>query len=227
MIKTLIASTVVLTSLFFTGCVNTPSSGPKDISAYQSHMPKSILILPPLNDSPDVKATYSYWPTVVIPVAEAGYYVFPLSIVDNMFKENGISNAHDAQDIPPQKLQEIFGADAALYIRIKEYGSKYQVIQSVSSVAAEAKLVDLKSGEVLWTGDKKIVQSSSDGNSGLIGALVGALVEQISSSLNDHAYPIASNVNMQMLSPTPNKPGVGLLYGPRSPQFQQEGLAKK
>ncbi|SPL70933.1 DUF799 domain-containing protein [Acinetobacter stercoris] len=226
MIKKVLVSSLLVSSLIFTGCATTVSKNHKDITAYKSHMPKSILVLPPVNDSPDVKATYSYWPTVMMPVAEAGYYVFPVSVVDNMFKENGVTNGSDAQSIAPQKLQEIFGADAALYIRIKEYGSKYQVIQSVASVSAEAKLVDLKTGEVIWTGEGKQVQSSNNGNGGLIGAVVGALVEQIAGSLNDRAYPLASAVNIQMLSPTPSNPGEGLLYGHRSPNYQQEGLAR-
>jgi len=225
MIKKFLIAGLVISSITFTGCAVTQAPN-KDITAYKAHMPKSILVLPPVNDSPDVKATYSYWPTVIAPVAEAGYYVFPISVVDNMFKENGVTNGSDAQSIAPQKLQEIFGADAALYIRIKEYGSKYQVIQSVATVSADAKLVDLKTGDVIWTGEKKLSQSSSDGNSGLIGMVVGALVEQISSNFNDRAYPIASMVNAQMFTPTPYSPGTGLLYGPRSPQYQQDGVTR-
>ncbi|HDG7213389.1 GNA1162 family protein [Acinetobacter nosocomialis] len=225
MIKKFLIAGLVISSITFTGCAVTPAPN-KDITAYKAHMPKSILVLPPVNDSPDVKATYSYWPTVIAPVAEAGYYVFPISVVDNMFKENGVTNGSDAQSIAPQKLQEIFGADAALYIRIKEYGSKYQVIQSVATVSADAKLVDLKTGDVIWTGEKKLSQSSSDNNSGLLGAVVGALVEQISSNFNDRAYPIASMVNAQLFTPTPYSPATGLLYGPRSPQYQQDGIAK-
>ncbi len=225
MIKKFLIAGLVISSITFTGCAVTQAPN-KDITAYKAHMPKSILVLPPVNDSPDVKATYSYWPTVIAPVAEAGYYVFPISVVDNMFKENGVTNGSDAQSIAPQKLQEIFGADAALYIRVKEYGSKYQVIQSVATVSADAKLVDLKTGDVIWTGEKKLSQSSSDGNSGLLGAVVGALVEQISSNFNDRAYPIASMVNAQLFTPTPYSPGTGLLYGPRSPQYQQDGITK-
>lgn len=211
-----------LLSTVLVGCVSAPQQG-KDITAYRQHMPKSILVLPPVNDSPDVKASYSYWTTVTVPVAEAGYYVFPMALVDHMFKENGVSNGNDAQSIAPQKLQEIFGADAGLYIRVKDYGAKYQIVQSVTTVEAEAKLVDLKTGELLWSGSKRLSQSSNDGgDGGLIGALVGAVIEQISSNLNDHAYPLAGSVSMQMLSPTPHRPGQGLLYGPRSPQFQQQ-----
>ncbi|WP_445116553.1 DUF799 domain-containing protein [Acinetobacter sp. WZC-1] len=227
MIRKILVLLVVLSGLSFGGCAVSPAVNNKDISAFQTHMPRSILVLPPVNDSPDIKATYAYWPTVTMPVAEAGYYVFPLSVVDYMFKENGITTSHDAQEIPPQKLQEIFGADAALYIRIKEYGSKYQVIQSVATVSAEAKLVDLKTGDTLWTGEDRVVQSSNNGNNGLVVALVGALVNQIAGSLKDASYPLASTLNQQLFTPRSSRPGVGLLYGPRSPHYQQDGLANR
>jgi hypothetical protein len=85
----------------FTGCATTPKSN-RDLSAYHANMPKSILVLPPVNESPDTRATYGYWSTVTLPVAEAGYYVFPISVVDTLFKENGVTNGYDAQQIPIQ-----------------------------------------------------------------------------------------------------------------------------
>ena len=188
-------------------------------------MPKSILVLPPVNESPDTRATYGYWATVTLPVAEAGYYVFPISVVDTMFKENGVTNGFDAQAIAPQKLQEIFGADAALYVKVKEYGSKYQVIQSVATVAVEAKLIDLKTGTLLWEGEKKIQQANNNGNAGLVGMLVGALVDQISNHLSDRAYMLSGNVSSQLYTPQLNLQN-GLLFGPRSPNYVQNVAAQ-
>lgn len=104
-----------LLMMLFTGCAVSPKQN-RDLAAYREHIPKSILVLPPINESPDTRATYGYWSTVTLPVAEAGYYVFPISVVDTMFKENRVTNGFDAQAIPPQKLKEIFGADAARYI---------------------------------------------------------------------------------------------------------------
>lgn len=203
----------------------TPPKVQKDISAYQNHMPRSILVLPPVNDTPDTRAYYGYWSTVARPVAEAGYYVFPLSVVETMFKENGITNGHDAQAISPQKLQEIFGADAALYIRIKEYGSKYQVLQTTAIVAAEAKLVDLKTGTILWEGKQQAVQASDGGNNGLAGMLISAIVDQVANHLQDRAHMLSHQLNQLLFTPK-RDPGVGLLYGPRSPNFQQDGVVK-
>lgn len=54
----------------FAGCAERQTI---DYSAYKQSRPKSILILPPLNESPDVKATYSMLSQVTYPLAEAGY----------------------------------------------------------------------------------------------------------------------------------------------------------
>ena len=221
-IKQLLALSIVVA--LFSGCAVAPKSN-RNLAAYNTNMPKSILVLPPVNESPDTRATYGYWATVTLPVAEAGYYVFPISVVDTMFKENGVTNGFDAQAIAPQKLQEIFGADAALYVKVKEYGSKYQVIQSVATVAVEAKLVDLKTSTLLWEGEKKIQQANNNGNAGLVGMLVGALVDQISNHLSDRAYMLSGNVSSQLYTPQLNLQK-GLLFGPRSPNYVQNVAAQ-
>ncbi|MFZ0022586.1 DUF799 domain-containing protein [Acinetobacter sp.] len=209
-------------AILFTGCTMAPQNT-RDLSSYTAHMPKSILVMPPVNESPDTRAPYSYWSTVTVPIAEAGYYVFPISVVDTMFKENGVYNGSDAQMVSPQKLKEIFGADAALYIKVKEYGSKYQVIQTVATVAVEAKLVDLKTGELLWEGTEKQQLANNNSNAGLVGMLVGALVDQISNHLSDKAYVLSGTVSHLLYTPRlPQQKG--LLYGPRSLHFAQNSL---
>lgn len=202
-----------------TGCATAPQSS-RDLHAYTAHMPQSILVLPPMNESPDARATYGYWATVARPIADAGYYVFPMTVVDAMFKENGVSNGFDAQAIAPKKLQEIFAADAALYIKVKEYGSKYQVIQTVASVSVEAKLIDLKTGQLLWQGQQRLAENSRDHNSGLVGILLSAVVDQISNDLQDRAYSLSQMVSDQLYTPQLSQQK-GLLYGPRSPYFSQ------
>ena len=92
-IKQLLALSLVVA--LFSGCAVAPKSN-RNLAAYNTNMPKSILVLPPVNESPDTRATYGYWSTVTLPVAEAGYYVFPISVVDTMFKENGVTNGFDA-----------------------------------------------------------------------------------------------------------------------------------
>ncbi|MCO7569140.1 DUF799 domain-containing protein [Pseudomonas chlororaphis] len=189
-----------------------------DYSAYKQARPKSILVLPPLNESPDVKATYSMLSQVTFPLAEAGYYVMPIALVDETFRHNGLTNPADIHGLSPAKLNEIFGADAGLYITVKEYGTSYMLISSETVVTASATLVDLKTGTTLWTGSARA--SSEEGNNGnnggLVGMLITAAVKQIINTTTDAGHPIAGITSQRLLSAGQR---TGLLYGPRSPKY--------
>ena len=52
--------------------------------------------------------------------------------------------------VPLNKVAEIIGADAVLFITVEQYGSKYQVLNTVTIVKARAKLVDARTGLLLW-----------------------------------------------------------------------------
>ena len=223
LIKLFQISSLVTCSLLTACATKTPE--PKDLTAYRQNMPKSILVLPPVNNSPDVRATYGYLSTTTQPIAEAGYYVFPVALVDQTFKDNGLANAAEIQQVSPKKLHDIFGADAAMYIRIKEYGTKYQVIQSITSVAADAKLVDLKTGSTLWQGNARQVIDSNQSSGGIISQMVNALVNQVVNHSRDFGHDVSANVNQQMFQPN-STVGNALLFGPRSPNFQKDSIAK-
>jgi hypothetical protein len=199
------------------GCV-TPE--PHDYSAFRQSNPGSILVLPPVNQSPDVKASYSLLSQVTYPLAESGYYVLPVAVVDETFRQNGLVNPEEIQGVPLAKLQEIFGADAALYLDITEYGTTYMVISSDTRVTAQARLVDLKTGQLLWSGSATASSSEQDSNSGggLVGLLVQAVVTQIANTLTDRGHQVAGVTSVRLLSAArPN----GILYGPRSPLYGQ------
>ena len=194
-----------------------------DYTEYKEARPASILVLPPLNSSPDVDATYSMMSVTTAPLAESGYYVFPVTMVAETFKQNGLTSASDIHGVSINKLREIFGADAALYINVKQYGTSYIVISSETRVTAEARLVDLRSGKTLWTG--AATASSAEGNNnsggGVIGLLVKAAIRQIIETVNSQGHVIAARTGARLLTAgAPN----GILYGPRSSKYLKEGL---
>lgn len=212
-------TSVLFGCLFLAGCATRANY---DYSAFKESRPSSILVLPPLNSSPDVNATYSMLAQATFPLAESGYYVFPVTLVDETFKQNGMTTPADIHQIPPPKLREIFGADAALYINVKQYGSSYTVIMSETRVTAEGRLVDLRTGKTLWTGAATASSAEGQNNSGggLVGLLVKAVITQIIESLSDKGHPIAGITSYRLLSA--GRPG-GILYGPRSPMYLKEG----
>lgn len=151
---------------------------PPDYTNFLESKPASILVLPPLNDSVEVSAPSTCLSIFSEPIAEKGYYVFPVSLVHEFFKENGLTVAKDIHNIPVQKLHEVFGADSVMYIRIKNWGQSYNVISSTAIVQAHVQLVDAKSGLELWSGDLQKVQGSDSAGAGLLGAVISAMVTQ-------------------------------------------------
>lgn len=199
-----------------TGCATQKSY---DYTNYRASDPKSILVLPPKNASPDVKASYSVYSHTQRPLSESGYYVMPIAVVDEIFKTNGVTVVDEMHMVDREKLRKIFGADAVLYINISNYGTQYAVVSSASIVTASAKLVDLKNGATLWEGTASA--SSEEGQSnqgGLAGMLVSALVKQIINSSTEQSHTIARITDTRLLSA--GAPA-GLLYGPRSPLYKK------
>ncbi len=113
-----LSASVATILLFLVGCETVS----KDYTLFREHQPRSILVIPPLNESVDESASYGYLSTVTQPLAEMGYYVFPVAVIDQFLKENGLPTPGEMHDIPLDKIDEIIGADAVLYITIKEYG---------------------------------------------------------------------------------------------------------
>lgn len=208
---------VVVMCLTLNACVTAPAY---DYTALRAAQPASILVLPPKNLSPDVKASYSLLAQMTYPLAEAGYYVIPVALMDAAFKENGVHNPDEAQAISAEKLRSIFGADAALYTEITEYGSSYKFLMSETAVAARSWLVDLRSGALLWEGNARASSEEQQNNNsgGIAGLLVQALVEQVVNNIIDNSYTYAGITSRRLLSPRP----AGLLHGPRSPHYEKE-----
>ncbi|MBP2846209.1 DUF799 domain-containing protein [Dickeya oryzae] len=205
--------------LVLTGCAKPQ---PHDYTAFKQSKPRTILVLPPLNHSPDVKAGPSFLSQVTYPLAESGYYVLPVAVTDETFKQNGLTTAQDIQAVSVAKLHQIFGADAALYLDITDYGSKYMVIDSETRVTASARLVDLRNGKEIWKGSATAStseQQSNNSNGGIVGLLVQAAVAQIANSVTDKGHDIAGITSARLL--TAGGPS-SLLYGPRSPMYGKE-----
>jgi hypothetical protein len=205
-------------ALMFGGCAT--KAPPIDYSAFRAARPVTLLVMPPLNEAPDVKATPGVWAHATRPLAEAGYYVLPVALVDETLKQNGIQTPADAAQIPFQKLREVFAADAAVYIKVTRYGTAYRVIDSETRVEVEGRIVDLRSGRELWVGRAfaSSAEQSQAGQGGLAGLLVTALVKQIVGTATDASYNFAGAAQARLWgAPRYN----GILPGPRSPFFGQ------
>jgi len=192
--------------VFTTGC----AVQPYDYSALKAAKPRSILVIPPKNNTVEVNAPYTFLSTISAPLAEKGYYVFPVAVIDQFMKQNGLPTPAEMNQVPLEKIMEIIGPDAVLYVTIEDWGQEYQVITSKAVVSSRWRLVNARTGQLLWEGRAYAEDSSSDGQNSLAGALIAAVVDQVVSSLSDKTPDLSRRANFH----TVNNQHRGLLPGP-------------
>jgi hypothetical protein len=189
---------------------------PYDYTNFRAHPPRSILVIPPLNESTTLEGTYSYLSTVSRPIAERGYYVFPVAVVDQFMKDNGLPTTGEMNQVPPAKVGEITGADAVMYLDLKQYGSKFVVINSVTTVEVLAKLIDTRTGVLLWEG-RGFAQQSGQGSGNLLADHIAAAISQAINTKADVAHGVSRLANDNLFLPE----NTGLPYGPYNPKYDR------
>lgn len=204
----------------FIGCSSTPRK-PYNYKPYIQNMPTSILVLPPINQSLEVMAPYMYLSTITRPIAEKGYYVYPVAVIDALMRENGVTSPENMHLIPLHKLKEVIKPDAVLYLTIKEWGTQYKVIDSQTIINITAKLVDTESGNTIWQASRRHIKSSGENRNGIAEMMLAALINQVLSNFLDPSIEVANMLNHHMYNNGYN----GLLIGKLHP-LHQESLKK-
>ena len=75
-------------------------------------------------------------------------------VVDTLLKNQGLNDPSEYMKISPMRLGEILGADAVIMSKMKKVQRLYLVLHASIEVAVSAKMVDTRSGEVLWQADQ-------------------------------------------------------------------------
>ena len=147
--KLLAYVTLSILILTFTGCGPAYITKGAAFPKMYEQQPKSLLILPPMNESTDAEAKDYYMTTTEMPFALMGYYIFPTEMVSDIMKQEGIYNTELLYNMPLDKYYEYFGADAVLFTKIKKWDVSYMVIASNLTVSIEARIVSTKTSEEL------------------------------------------------------------------------------
>jgi hypothetical protein len=204
-----IGSILLLSTQLFACGIHAP-----DYTLYRQHLPRSILVLPPVNNTAESEASSLFLASISRPLAERGYYVPPVVLVDKMLRENGVVSPVEMREVSHKKLKEIFGTDAVLDIAIDEWGTNYHIIGSSTVVRFSYRLIDLGTGLELWQGVGAAKDEGRSGDGDLAGALIGALVHATVNSIKGPEVELARNANYAAL----HNENTGLLPGPRLPR---------
>lgn len=167
---------IAIASLVATSCSQITALLPVSSSQSDEFMApqvRSILVLPPVNQTNNRQAFDMVLSQVTEPLAEKGYYVLPVAVTTEMLRQNGVLDAEVAQKLPIARLREIFGADAALYLTITEFGKVYKGPETGNIITINALLTDLATGSPLWQG--RTTADSNDGIASSNGGMFGSL----------------------------------------------------
>ena len=207
--------------MFASGCATIPK---KDYSAFETTAPRSILVIPVVNKSVDVDAPDYFLSTIAIPVAEQGYYVFPVNMIKRVLEDDGLSDADLVHSAPVEKLASLFGADAVLYVNIKRWDAKYMLLTTTVTVEVEYTIKDGQTGAVIWQDARHVQYSPSSSSSGNpIADLVAMAVTAAITKAAPNYMPLAHQANAAAFT----FPGPGIPPGPYSRKDENVDLTQK
>ena len=210
----------VLLSLFvlsLSGCATQISK--KDYTDLRMEAPRSILVVPAVNRSVEVTAPDYFLSTISRPLAERGYYVFPVHLVKRMMEDDGLNDADMVHAGDPQRLGKMFGSDAVMYITIERWDAQYIVFSTTVTVEMKYVLKSTTSGQTLWSNSQKLVYQPNGNNSGGgIGGLIAQAVVAAVAKAAPNYVPLAQQANMQAVSTK----GQGLPAGPYIDLYQKD-----
>jgi hypothetical protein len=181
----------------------------KDHSALMAAQVRSILVVPVVNRSVDVTAPDYFLSTVPVPLAERGYYVFPVNLVKRLLEDDGLADPGLVHAADTPRLASIFGADAVLYVTIDRWDARWILVSTKVTVEFSYVLRDGKTGATLWAERQTMQYSTNDGGGGLLGAVINAAVARAAPNY----MPLARQANAKALA----YPGPGFPAGPHHP----------
>jgi hypothetical protein len=207
---------LLCTVALLAACVSPPQKA--DYTQFRSEAPRSILVVPVINKSVDVNAPDYFLATIAEPLANRGYYVFPVNMVKSVMADDGLSDADLVYAGDPRRLGELFGTDAVMYIAIERWDAKYVVLATTVTVELTYTIKSAHTGEQLWANRQKVVYNpQQNGGGGLAGLLANAIVAAIAKAAPNY-MPLAHQANNQAI----NFKGTGLPAGPYGSLFGKD-----
>ena len=153
-------------------------------------------MVPAVNRTVDVTAADYFLSTLSFPLAERGFYVYPVHLVKRLLEDDGLSDATLVHQADPKRLGAIFGADAVLYVTINKWDAKYAVLATSVEVDFDYVLKSARTGAELWrnhVGYVYVPQSHGSGN-GIIDLVAMAVTAGMAKAAPNY-MPLARQAN--------------------------------
>lgn len=198
-----------LSLLALTGCVTQPTK--KDMSAFTAAAPRSILVVPVVNKSLDVDAPNYVLSTLPIPIAEKGYYVFPVNTTKVVLEQEGFYEGERIHEQPASSLAKLFGSDAVLYVTINRWDAQFALITTTVTVDFTYRLVSKDDVEI-WQERKQMAYQPNNNNNAVspLAAVMSAVISAAMTRAAPNYMPLTRQANQQVFilgtNPLPDGP---------------------
>jgi len=186
----------------------------RDFSAFNAVKPRSILVVPVVNQSLDVDAPNYVLSTLAFPLAEKGYYVFPLNTTKVVLEHEGLYEPEQVWNVPASRLAQLFGADTILYVTINRWDAQYALISTTVTVQFDYKMVD-HDGNKIWDAQQTMAYSPQNQNTGnpLANLIASAIIAAMERAKPNY-MPLTQQANNAVFIAGPN----AIPNGPYSPE---------
>lgn len=163
--KNILSGLTLCALALIVGCTPAAHKQGYDWSAFNDAKPRSILILPVINNSVDVDAPLLALSTLPTPLGKKGYYVFPVNTVKTVLEQEGLHEGASIQQMGSPLLASMFGADSVLYVSINKWDAEYALINTTVTVSIDYLMHD-KNGVEIWQEKVTTRYSPQRNNSG-------------------------------------------------------------
>ena len=196
---------ILLSSVVLISCGPTKSTKYAQYPSMYSENPKTILIIPPVNNTTAANGKDLLRTTITTVLSDKGYYVLPIEPIFDFFKMNGAySIAETSEKLPLDKFSSMFGADAVMKVTLMEWDRHYYVVSGNVEVEIKYELISTKTGKTLWTNHKHLkVDTSSSSGGGGIGGMVADLAATAVATATTKYVDVAAEVHKQALLELP------------------------
>lgn len=187
-----------------TACATAPAQ--RDLSAFHAAAPRSILVVPVVNKSLDVDAPNYVLTTLPVPIAEKGYYVFPVNTTKVVLEQEGFYEGERIHQQPASALSRLFGSDAVLYVTINRWDARYAVFNTVVTVDFSYRLVSKNDVEI-WREQKRMQYQPDNSGQNATSPMAALLTAAISAAVARAApnyMPLTRRANQEVFVLSPN-----------------------
>lgn len=169
-------------------------------AALQTNALRSIVVVPVANKSLDVDAPYFTLATLPIPLAEKGYYVFPVNTTKVVLEQEGWYEGDRIHQEPADVIAKLFDADAVFYVTINRWDAQYALITTTVTVEFSYKLVG-RDGTEIWKETKRASYSPQTNNSGHpLATLIAAAINAAVARAAPNYLPLTKQAHSQAIS---------------------------